>query len=253
MNRNSSAFVEFRNVNYTSPSAARAVLESVNFSVAPGQALALLGESGCGKTTTLRLINRLLLPSSGEVFVEGKNTREWNELELRRRIGYVIQEGGLFPHLTARQNVLLLARHIGRAERQNRARFEELCELTHFPADHSERFPGELSGGQRQRVGLMRALMLDPQLLLFDEPLTALDPMVRASLQTDLKCIFQTLKKTVVLVTHDLSEAGFLGDEIALMRNGKILQQGALEELRETPADPFVTEFISAQRPAVML
>jgi osmoprotectant transport system ATP-binding protein len=253
MNCNSAAFIEFRDVNYTPHGAARAVLEGINFSVTPGQSLALLGESGCGKTTTLRLINRLLLPSSGAVFVEGKNTRDWDELELRRHIGYVIQEGGLFPHLTARQNVLLLARHIGQEESKNRARFDALCELTHFPTDHSERFPGELSGGQRQRVGLMRALMLDPPLLLFDEPLAALDPMVRASLQTDLKRIFQTLQKTVVVVTHDLGEAGFLGDEIALMRNGKILQQGAFEELRETPADPFVTEFISAQRPAVTI
>jgi osmoprotectant transport system ATP-binding protein len=240
-------------VDYTPPNAARAVLEGIAFSIAPGQSLALLGESGCGKTTTLRLINRLLLPSSGEVLVEGKSTHDWNALELRRRIGYVIQEGGLFPHLTARENVLLLARHIGHSESKNRERYEMLCELTHFPSDHSERFPGELSGGQRQRVGLMRALMLDPPLLLFDEPLTALGPMVRASLQTDLKRIFQTLQKTVVIVTHDLSEAGFLGDEIALMRNGKILQQGSFEELREMPTDPFVTEFISAQRPAVAL
>jgi osmoprotectant transport system ATP-binding protein len=253
MTQDSPAFIEFRDVNYTPPNAARAVLKGINFSVAPGQSLALLGESGCGKTTTLRLINRLLLPSSGEVLVEGKSTRDWNELELRRRIGYVIQEGGLFPHLTAQQNVLLLARHIGRDQSENCERYKMLCELTHFPSDHSKRFPGELSGGQRQRVGLMRALMLDPLLLLFDEPLAALDPMVRASLQTDLKRIFQTLRKTVVLVTHDLSEAGFLGDEIALMRNGKIIQQGGFEELRETPADPFVTEFISAQRPAVAL
>lgn len=253
MNQNSPAFIEFRNVDYTPPGAPHAVLEGIDFSVASGRSLALLGESGCGKTTTLRLINRLLLPSSGDVFVEGKSTHDWNELELRRRIGYVIQEGGLFPHLTARQNVLLLARHVGQNEAKNRARFDELCELTHFPADHSERFPGELSGGQCQRVGLMRALMLDPPLLLFDEPLAALDPMVRASLQTDLKRIFQTLQKTVVVVTHDLSEAGYLGDEIALMRNGKILQQGTFEELRASPTDPFVTEFISAQRPAVAL
>lgn len=253
MNLDSPSVIEFRNVNYTPPNASRAVLDGINFSVASGQSLALLGESGCGKTTTLRLINRLLLPSSGAVFVEEKSTRDWNELELRRRIGYVIQEGGLFPHLTARQNVLLLARHIGQDETKNSARYDELCELTHFPKDHGERFPGELSGGQRQRVGLMRALMLDPPLLLFDEPLAALDPMVRASLQTDLKRIFQTLKKTVVVVTHDLSEAGYLGDEIALMRDGKILQQGALNTLRESPADPFVTEFISAQRPAVAI
>ncbi len=159
----------------------------------------------------------------------------------------------MFPHLTAAQNVLLMARHLKQPENQAQSRLVELCELTHFPQDGLSRFPAELSGGQRQRVGLMRALMLDPPLLLLDEPLGALDPMVRASLQTDLKEIFERLQKTVVLVTHDMAEAGFLADHIVLMKDGRIIQHGTLADLRERPADPFVSAFLSAQRSLVTI
>src|SRR5437773_9819417 len=167
---------------------------------------------------------------------------------LRRRIGYVIQEGGLFPHLTARANIRLMARHLGKSDEEMHARLLELCELTRFPENLLARYPLELSGGQRQRVSLMRALMLSPELLLLDEPLGALDPLVRASLQRDLKEIFARLKQTALLVTHDLAEAAYLGDEIVLINEGRIVQQGSIVDLRERPANSFVTEFINAQR-----
>ena len=252
MTPNNSAVV-FRTVSYTPPGIKTPIVSELNFEVPRGQTLALIGESGCGKTTTLRLINGLLLPGAGEVTVEGKSTTQWDLLELRRRAGYVIQEGGLFAHLTAEQNVLLMARHLKKAETETQKRLRDLCELTHFAPEMLTRFPAELSGGQKQRVGLMRALMLDPPLLLLDEPLGALDPMVRASLQSDLKEIFGRLDKTVILVTHDMAEAGFLSDQIVLMKAGKIVQQGTLDDLRERPADAFVTAFLSAQRSLVQL
>jgi osmoprotectant transport system ATP-binding protein len=165
-------------------------------------------------------------------------------------MGYVIQEGGLFPHLTGYDNVAIVARDLGWAEPRIRARADALLELTRLPADAMRRFPAQLSGGQRQRVALMRALMLDPEVLLMDEPLAALDPMIRADLQRDLKELFGRLHKTVVLVTHEIGEAALLGEEIALMRGGRIVQRGPFRELRDRPAEPFVTEFLRAQRPA---
>lgn len=163
-------------------------------------------------------------------------------------MGFVIQEGGLFPHLTAQRNVTLMARYLGWAEGRVAGRIRSLSELTHFPSDALSRYPAQLSGGQRQRVSLMRALMLDPDVLLLDEPLGSLDPMIRADLQADLREIFQRLRKTVVMVTHDIGEAGFFSDAIVLMRDGHIVQRGTLEDLVESPVDPFVTQFINAQR-----
>ncbi len=168
--------------------------------------------------------------------------------DVRRRVGYVIQDGGLFPHMTARENVTLKARTLGWTSDRLDGRLEELRGLTNFPRDGLDRYPVELSGGQRQRVALMRGLMLDPDVLLLDEPLGALDPMIRFTLQDELKVIFKTLGKTVLLVTHDLSEAVFFGDRVALMRAGKIIQEGSLETLVRQPAEPFVTEFVHAQR-----
>jgi osmoprotectant transport system ATP-binding protein len=167
---------------------------------------------------------------------------------LRRRIGYVIQEGGLFPHLTARANIILMARHLAKSDEQMRTRLLELCELTRFSDNLLSRYPLELSGGQRQRVSLMRALMLSPELLLLDEPLGALDPLVRAALQKDLKEVFTRLRQSALFVTHDLAEAVYFGDQIVLMNEGRIVQQGSLADLRERPADAFVSEFINAQR-----
>src|SRR5204862_1561157 len=171
---------------------------------------------------------------------------------VRKRTGYVIQEGGLFPHLTARGNVLLMARHLGRDQNEMFSRLAELCALTRFPETLLSRYPLELSGGQRQRVSLMRALMLSPELLLLDEPLGALDPLVRAALQKDLKEIFGRLRQTSLFVTHDLAEAAYFGNEIVLMNEGRIVQQGSIADLHEKPANDFVREFINSQRALVL-
>ncbi|MFL6515198.1 MAG: ATP-binding cassette domain-containing protein [Chthoniobacterales bacterium] len=215
---------------------------------ARGKTTVLIGPSGCGKSTLLRMIIGLIEPDEGTVTIENTAVTARNISQVRRRTGYVIQEGGLFPHLTARNNVFLMAHHIGTPATEMQQRLAELCQLTRFPADLLDRFPPELSGGQRQRVSLMRALMLSPELLLLDEPLGALDPLVRAGLQQDLKEIFAQLKQTVILVTHDLAEAAYLADHIVLMNEGRIVQQGSIDDLRQRPANGFVTEFINAQR-----
>ncbi len=225
-----------------------AALHSTNLSIERGKTTVLIGPSGCGKSTLLRLIIRLIEPDTGSVTFDGAPVNEGNIALLRRRIGYVIQEGGLFPHLTARANILLMSRHLGKGENEMGARLSNLCALTRFSEPMLDRYPVELSGGQRQRVSLMRALMLSPELLLLDEPLGALDPLVRAALQKDLKEIFAQLQQTVLLVTHDLAEAAYLGDRIVLMNEGRIVQQGSIVDLREKPTDAFVLEFLNAQR-----
>ena len=223
-------------------------LHPTDLSIERGKTTVLIGPSGCGKSTLLRVIIGLIPPDSGTIDFDASEITPVNIEMLRRRIGYVIQEGGLFPHLTARANILLMARHLGKSDEEVRARLLELCELTRFPENLLARYPLELSGGQRQRVSLMRALMLSPELLLLDEPLGALDPLVRASLQKDLKEIFVRLRQTALLVTHDLAEAAYFGDDIVLMNEGRVVQQGSIADLRERPANPFVSEFINAQR-----
>ena len=223
-------------------------LHPTTLALPAGRITALIGPSGCGKSTLLRLILGLIEPSAGEVRINGRRVDEQSAQELRRGVGYVVQDGGLFPHLTARQNVSLMSRHLGQSTHLDR-----LVDLTRFPKEGLDRYPTELSGGQRQRVGLMRALALDPPILLMDEPLGALDPLVRSALQEDLKALFANLGKTVVLVTHDLAEAAYLADTIVLMNAGRIVQTGTLEDLRERPASPFVTEFLRAQRAPVTL
>jgi osmoprotectant transport system ATP-binding protein len=227
-------------------------LHSTNLSLERGKTTVLIGPSGCGKSTLLRLIIGLIAPDSGTIDFNGSRITSANIDMLRRQIGYVIQEGGLFPHLTARANALLMARHLGKRDEEMRTRLLELCELTRFSDNLLSRYPAELSGGQRQRVSLMRALMLSPELLLLDEPLGALDPLVRASLQKDLKEIFGRLQQTALFVTHDLAEAAYFGDEIVLMNEGRIVQKGSLVDLRERPADEFVREFINSQRALVL-
>ena len=228
--------------------AGASALQPTSLAIEQGQTTVLIGPSGCGKSTLLRLLIGLIEPDTGEIDFSGQAITPASVTGLRRRIGYVIQEGGLFPHLTARGNVELMARHLRRPAPELQARLKELCALTRFPENALERYPIELSGGQRQRVGLMRALMLSPELLLLDEPLGALDPLVRAALQKDLKEIFARLGQTALLVTHDLPEAAYFADTIVLMNEGLIVQQGSMEDLRNRPAAPFVTEFINAQR-----
>lgn len=223
-------------------------LHATNLSVERGQTTVLIGPSGCGKSTLLRLIVGLVRPDEGKIMFDGALIAPDKIDSFRRRLGYVIQEGGLFPHLTARANILLMAQHLGKSNNEMKPRLSELCELTRFSEHLLARYPIELSGGQRQRVSLMRALMLSPEALLLDEPLGALDPLVRASLQKDLREIFARLKQTALLVTHDLAEAAYLGDRIVLMNEGRIVQQGSIGDLRDKPANSFVSDFINAQR-----
>jgi osmoprotectant transport system ATP-binding protein len=223
-------------------------LKNFTITIPPGRTTVLLGPSGCGKSTVLRLIVGLIRPDQGRLFFGDMEILPPALPALRLKMGYVIQEGGLFPHLSAAANVTLMARYLGWSRDRLQARLQVLTTLTRFPAAALKRYPVQLSGGQRQRVSLMRALMLDPDVLLLDEPLGALDPMIRAGLQTDLRDIFQQLEKTVVLVTHDLSEAAYLGDHLILLRAGEIVQQGTLTDLLESPVDAFVTEFVKAQR-----
>lgn len=223
--------VEFRDVGFSHAGASIPVISHLNFSVQPGETLVLLGESGCGKTTTLKLINLLLSPTSGEVRVEGKPTTEWDPIRLRRRTGYVIQEGGLFPHFTVARNVALVPSLERWDDARTTKRVNELLSLVGLePNEFADRYPGELSGGQRQRVGVARALAAEPPLLLLDEPFGALDPLTRASLQRQFAELSKRLHKTAVFVTHDVREALLLGSRIGLMHEGKLL-------LLETPAE----------------
>jgi osmoprotectant transport system ATP-binding protein len=216
---------------------------------AAGRTTVLIGPSGCGKSTLLRMIVGTVRPDSGRVAIDAEPLTEANLERCRHRIGYVIQDGGLFPHLTSAGNVTLLAHHLRRDPTWISERISALAALVRIPTALLERFPRDLSGGQRQRVSLMRALMLDPPVLLLDEPLGALDPVTRFGLQDELKRIFSELGKTVVLVTHDMSEAAYFGDTLVLLKEGRILQQGAVGDLLDRPADAYVREFIRARRP----
>ena len=223
-------------------------LDRLSFTLAPGSTTALVGPSGCGKSTVLRLAAGLLVPESGRVAIGGETLTPANATMLRRRLGYVLQEGGLFPHMTAAENVTLMARYLGWDAQRIADRLAELQDLMGLSTNHFARRPVRLSGGERQRVSLARALMLDPALLLLDEPLGALDPIVRHDLQRDLRQLFHRLGKDVLFVTHDVAEAGFLADDLILMRDGAIVQRGPLAELVQAPADEFVARFVGAQR-----
>jgi len=227
---------------------AHTALAPTSLTMAAGTTTVLIGPSGCGKSTLLRLIVGLIAPDTGAVLIDGAEVTPANILELRHRMGYVIQDGGLFPHLSAERNVSLLANYLGRPRADIHDRLLDLAKLVQLPAELLRRFPSELSGGQRQRVSLMRALMLDPVVLLLDEPFGALDPITRRELQRELKGIIGRLGKTVVMVTHDMAEASYFGDTIVVMRDGKVLQNAALGELLSRPADPYIAEFIQAQR-----
>ncbi len=223
-------------------------LSELTLEIEQARTTVLIGQSGCGKSTALRVMIGLIEPDQGEVVIQGQKVTLSNVLSVRRRVGYVIQGGGLFPHLTARENVTLMARHLRWPDDLIRARLFTLSELVQLRPDRFDLYPVELSGGEQQRIGLMRALFLDPDILLMDEPLGALDPMIRAGLQDELRDIFHELEKTVVLVTHDLAEAAFLGDRIALLHEGRLVQVGTIADLTDAPVDPYVTEFVSAQR-----
>lgn len=231
------AVIEFRNAGYALPGGG-VLLSECSLRVARGETLVLLGRSGAGKTTLLKLINRLLEPTAGEVLVEGRATRAWDAIALRRRIGYVIQEAGLFPHFTVEQNVGLIPTLENWPAEKIRGRVRELMELAGLPPqEFATRRPRELSGGQRQRVGVARALAADPPILLMDEPFGALDPITRAELQREFRALRDRLGKTIVFVTHDVREALLLGTRIALMEEGRVVAvHGAREFLRAPEA-----------------
>jgi osmoprotectant transport system ATP-binding protein len=238
--------VELHGVRYVAPRGQTPVLDQLTFTVARGECLVLLGESGCGKTTTLKLINRILEPSEGEVRVEGKDVSRWDVVTLRRNTGYVLQESGLFPHFTVARNVGLVPTLQGWNRDRVKERVDQLLELVGLdPPAYAERYPDELSGGQRQRVGVARALAADPPLLLLDEPFGALDPLTRAALRRDFAALRLRLGKTAVLVTHDLADALELGTRIGLLRGGKLVVCEPPEAfLRST--DPYARAYCEA-------
>jgi osmoprotectant transport system ATP-binding protein len=224
MSSTENTVVRFRRVTYAPPGVSAPIIDALDLEVRRGETLVLLGESGCGKTTTLRLVNRLLEPTAGEVLVEGRDTRAWDAIELRRRTGYVIQDAGLFPHFNVGRNVGLVPTLEGWDESRVGARVDELLRLVGLePEKFTARFPAELSGGQRQRVGVARALAADPPLLLMDEPFGALDPLTRAALQREFAALQKRLNKTVIFVTHDVREALTLGTRVALMSAGRVV------------------------------
>jgi osmoprotectant transport system ATP-binding protein len=243
------ALLELRDVRKRYASGVQA-LDGVSLSVEDGRVLVLLGTSGSGKTTALKTVNRLVTPDAGEVVVLGREVREWDEVALRRRIGYVIQEAGLLPHLTVAANVELVPRLLGWPADRRAARSRELLALVGLPPDrYGGTMPARLSGGERQRVGLARALAADPPLLLMDEPFGALDPLTRRRLQDEFKDLQRRLGKTVVLVTHDVPEALRLADEVAVMDRGRVVQRGAPETVRSAPEPGFVADFLRAALP----
>ncbi|NLW07688.1 MAG: betaine/proline/choline family ABC transporter ATP-binding protein [Clostridia bacterium] len=224
-------------------------VRSLDLEIEQGELIVLVGPSGCGKTTTLKMINRLIEPDSGQIFIKGRNIQEINPAILRRQIGYVIQQIGLFPHMTIAQNVGLVMKLLGKSPREREKRVNELLEMVGFdPEVYRNRYPRELSGGQQQRIGVLRALAADPEIILMDEPFGALDPITREQLQDELKSLQNNLRKTIVFVTHDMDEAIKLADRIVVMREGKVVQIGTPEELLRNPADDFVRDFIGKKR-----
>lgn len=221
----------------------------LNLDVAAGEFVVLIGRSGCGKTTTLKLVNRLIEPTSGRILLGGRDTRSMDPVSLRRSIGYVIQHVGLFPHMTVAENIGIVPRLVGWPEKERRRRAEELLELVGMdPAVFRDRYPRELSGGQQQRVGVLRALAADPEIILMDEPFGALDPITREKLQDEFKRLQKHLGKTILFVTHDIDEALKLANKIVLMKDGKAHQVGTPDEILRRPADEFVRAFIGEER-----
>ena len=236
-------------VSKTFPGAPRPAVDRLDLDVPDGTTCVLIGPSGCGKTSTMRIVNRLIEPSAGRIVVEGQDVTHVDAVELRRRIGYVIQQVGLFPHMTIAQNVATVPQLLGWPGPRIAQRVEEMLALVGLePAQFLDRYPRHLSGGQRQRVGVARALAADPPVMLMDEPFGAVDPIVRAGLQAELLGILRRLAKTVIFVTHDIDEAIRMGDLIAIMKDGRLVQCAPPEELLSSPKDAFVADFVGADR-----
>ncbi|MEO8886917.1 MAG: ATP-binding cassette domain-containing protein [Mucilaginibacter sp.] len=223
-------------------------VDDISFEVKEGENLVLLGTSGCGKTTTLKMLNRLIEPTSGQIFINGKNILEQQPEELRRGIGYVLQNNGLFPHYTVAENIAIVPQLLKWDKAKTDKRINELIEKLHLSVDYLDKYPNQLSGGQQQRVGLARALVADPPVLLMDEPFGALDNVTRSKIHGEFKVMDELKRKTIIMVTHDVQEAFELGDRICLMDNGKIVQSGTPAELLFKPANDFVKGFLKDQR-----
>ncbi|PAD64025.1 glycine/betaine ABC transporter ATP-binding protein [Bacillus siamensis] len=235
------------NVSKTYKGGKKAV-NSINLNIAKGEFICFIGPSGCGKTTTMKMINRLIEPTEGRILIEGRNIMEQDPVELRRSIGYVIQQIGLFPHMTIQQNITLVPKLLKHPAEERKERARELLKLVDMGPEYLDRYPHELSGGQQQRIGVLRALAAEPPLILMDEPFGALDPITRDSLQEEFKKLQKTLHKTIVFVTHDMDEAIKLADRIVILKAGEIVQAGTPDDILRFPANEFVEEFIGKER-----
>ncbi|MER2090849.1 MAG: betaine/proline/choline family ABC transporter ATP-binding protein [Sporosarcina sp.] len=239
--------LEFKNVSKVYPGGKKAV-DNLNLHINEGEFICFIGPSGCGKTTTMKMINRLVKPSEGKILIKGENIMEKNIVKLRRSIGYVIQQIGLFPHMTIRDNIALVPRLMKKPVEERNSKADELIKLVNMPKEFLDRYPHELSGGQQQRIGVLRALAANPPLILMDEPFGALDPITRDSLQAEFKHLQRALGKTIIFVTHDMDEAIKLADRIVIMKDGKVVQMGTPDEILRNPANEFVEDFIGKDR-----
>ncbi len=243
------AEIGFHSVVKRYPGRERAAVENLSFDVAPGDICVLIGPSGCGKTTALKMVNRLITITDGDITIDGRSVRDLELTQLRRGIGYVFQQIGLFPHMTVEQNIGSVPRLLGWSKDRIRSRASELLELVGLdPQGDLKRYPGEFSGGQQQRIGVARAMAADPPIMLMDEPFGAIDPIARERLQNDFLRLHRTVRKTVIFVTHDIDEAIKMGDQIAIMRDGHLVQIAAADEILAHPADEFVASFVGADR-----
>lgn len=238
--------IQFSNV--TKSFEKQTILKDLNFTIESGELVTLIGESGCGKTTTLKMINRLLEPTSGQILIDGKDIMSENLIQLRRSMGYVIQSTGLFPHMTIRQNIELIERLEKRDEEQIAKKTMEMMEMVNMPTRYLDCYPSELSGGQKQRIGVARAFATDPKIILMDEPFSALDPLTRSQLQDELVTLQEELKKTIVFVTHDMGEAVKVADKICIMYKGEILQYDLPETILKAPCNEYVSNFVGKHR-----
>ena len=239
--------LEFKNVSKIYAGGKKAV-DNLDLHINAGEFIVFIGPSGCGKTTTMKMINRLVKPTEGKILINGENIMEKNIVQLRRSIGYVIQQIGLFPHMTIRENIALVPRLMKKSVEERNKKADELIELVNMPKEFLDRYPHELSGGQQQRIGVLRALAANPPLILMDEPFGALDPITRDSLQAEFKHLQRTLGKTIIFVTHDMDEAIKLADRIVIMKDGIIVQMGTPDEILRNPANEFVEDFIGKDR-----
>lgn len=240
--------LEFKDVTKRYSSQGRPAVNSLNLKIEKGEFVCFIGPSGCGKTTTMKMVNRLIDISEGQILINGKDIMKQNPVELRRSIGYVIQQIGLMPHMTIKENIVLVGTLLKWSKEEKDARAKELIKLVDLPEDYLDKYPHELSGGQQQRIGVLRALAANPPLILMDEPFGALDPITRDSLQDEFKKLQRELGKTIVFVTHDMDEALKLADRIVIMRDGEIVQADTPEEILRNPANEFVEEFLGKER-----